>query len=356
MEAWSVVFFLLGLLLLLGGAELLVRGSSRLAAALGISPLIIGLTVVAFGTSSPELAVSMRGAWTGHADLSVGNVLGSNIFNVLFILGLSALIVPLKVDQRLVRIDVPLMTGASLLLLVMAWDGRLGRLEGGILSSGLLAYIAFAVWQSRRESKKVKAEYAQQFGPPPPTASGALLQIAVAAVGLLLLLVGAQWLLDGSIRIARWAGLSELTIGLTIIAAGTSLPEVATSLIAALRGERDIAVGNVVGSNLFNLLGVLGPTAVLAPGGLQVAPSALLLDLPFVVATALVCTPIFLTAWQIDRWEGGALLLLYLAYVAALLASDGDASNLGYVRYLLIAAPALLAGASLAPSVRARRR
>jgi cation:H+ antiporter len=316
--------FIVGLVLLVIGAELLVRGASRLAAAVGISPLVIGLTVVAFGTSAPELAVSIQSAWQGQADIAIGNVVGSNIANVLFILGISALITPLVVASQLVRIDVPIMIGASILLYVMSWDGYLGFGEGALLFAGIVVYTGWLVLQSRSESKQVAAEFAAEFGDQQydkaqtTTALGLLLNLGLVVVGLILLVVGAQWLVDGAVTLARWFGVGELIIGLTVIAVGTSLPEVATSVIAALRGERDIAVGNVVGSNISNILAVLGMTALVAPQGIPVSPAALAFDLPVMVAVAVVCLPIFYVRSSITRWEGLLLFCYYAAYLAYL--------------------------------------
>jgi cation:H+ antiporter len=312
-----VLMLLAGLVLLLGGAELLVRGSSRLAIGLGISPLVVGLTVVAFGTSSPELAVSVRAALAGGgaADIAVGNVVGSNIANVLLILGVSAVIAPLAVSRQLVRLDVPIMVGVSVLLLWMARDGGLGRLEGALLFSGVIAYTAFAIVQSRRETAaKGHAE------PIPEELRGRRLaaDAVLVIVGLALLVLGARWLVDSAVTLATLLGVSELIIGLTVVAVGTSLPELATSALAAWRGERDIAVGNVVGSNTFNILSVLGASALVAPAGIAVSAQARAFDLPVMLAAAVLCVPIFFTGLRIARPEGALFLLFYGAYVAYL--------------------------------------
>jgi cation:H+ antiporter len=320
MDLITLVLFVIGLGLLIAGAELLVRGASKLAAAVGISPLVIGLTVVAFGTSSPELAVSTQSAFSGQADIALGNVVGSNIFNVLFILGISAIIAPLVVAQQLVRLDVPLMIGVSALLLVLGLDGSINRLDGALLFAGMLSYTAFAIRQSRRESKQVQAEYEQEYGSTEkPGGLQILLQLVFVAAGLALLVVGSNWLVDGAVAIAQSFGVSELVIGLTIIAAGTSLPEVATSILAAIRGERDIAVGNVVGSNIFNILAVLGLSSLVAPDGINVAQSAITFDIPIMIAVALACLPIFFTGFTIARWEGFLFLGYYIAYTLFLI-------------------------------------
>lgn len=315
------IFLLLsgGLLSLVVGAEALVRGASRLAAALGISPLVIGLTVVAFGTSSPELAISLQSTFIGQADIAVGNVVGSNIFNMLVIIGLSAIITPLVVHQQLVRLDVPLLIGVSLLTWWMVANGVMSRWEGVILFVGLVAYLVFLVRQSRRESVEVQEEYKAEYG------DGRLqdwrlwlLNLGLVGIGLALLVVGSNWLVEGAVRLARLFGLSELIIGLTIVAAGTSLPEVATSVLAAIRGERDIAVGNAVGSSIFNLMAVLALTAVFAPNGINVAAAAINFDIPVMTAVAIASLPIFFTGNLIARWEGFIFLAYYVAYTAYL--------------------------------------
>lgn len=315
MNTFTLILFVVGLALLIGGAEVLVRGATRLAAAVGISPLVIGLTVVAFGTSSPELAVTIQSAWTGQSELALGNIVGSNICNVLLILGFSALITPLMVAQKLIRLDVPLMIGLSFLILFLGWDGQIGRLDGALLFVGIIIYTVWSIQQSRKESRQVREEYAQEFSTGCRESGGYLFIRVVQIVGgLVMLTVGSGWLVDGAIALARTWGVSELIIGLTIIAVGTSLPELAASVVASLRGERDIAVGNVVGSNIFNLLSVLGLTSLVSPNGVQVPPAALAFDIPVMIATAVACLPIFLNGHKIARWEGGLLFGYYLAY------------------------------------------
>lgn len=317
------LMFLAGLVALVAGADLLVRGASRLALSFGISPLVVGLTIVAFGTSAPEMAVSAGAVLNGQTGLAMGNVVGSNIFNVLFILGLSALIIPLVVHVQLIRQEVPIMIGASLLVLVLALDGTLGLFDGALLFGLLLAYTGFLVVQSRRASREAQAEFDAEIQPASPDAWDARLpvQLALIAAGLALLVLGSDWLVSAAVFFAQSLGVSDLVIGLTIVAAGTSMPEVATSIMAALKGERDIAVGNVVGSSTFNLLGCLGLSGVLAgllPGspGLTVAPSLLALDIWVMLAVALACLPIFLSGREIARWEGAVFLGYYVAYMA----------------------------------------
>lgn len=323
----TILLFILGLIALIVGAEALVRGASRLAALMGMSPLVIGLTVVAFGTSSPELAVSIKSALAGQANIAVGNVVGSNIFNVLFILGLSAMIVPLVVAQQLVRIDVPLMIAMTLVVHLFSFDSLISRHEGFFLLIALGVYITFLIIQSRREKAEIKNEYENEFGLPPARKTSWVVQVVLIVAGLGLLVLGSRWLVNSAVAFAQYLGVSELVIGLTIVAAGTSLPEVVTSTIAAIRGERDIAVGNVVGSNLFNILGVLGCGAVVAPEGLLVSAAVVRFDLPVMIIVSFACLPIFFTGGVISRVEGVFLLLYYAAYTLYLVlaASSHDA-------------------------------
>jgi len=326
----TIAWLIAGLVLLIAGAEALVRGSSRLAAAAGISPLVIGLTVVAFGTSSPELAVSTKAALAGQTDITVGNVVGSNIFNVLFILGLAALVTPLIVSQQLLRLDVPLMIAASLGFMALGADGTLGRLDGLLLFGVLVAYTVFLIFQSRREAKQVKDTYEAAFGVEQARSPLVwLANLGWAVGGLVLLVIGAAWLVDAAVVIARRLGLSELIVGLTIVAAGTSLPEVAASIVAGIRGERDIAVGNVIGSNLFNIMGVAGLSGLLAPEGVPVSTAALRFDIPVMIAAAVACLPIFFTGYCIARWEGALFLAYYIAYTLYLVLDAADHDGLG---------------------------
>jgi cation:H+ antiporter len=320
-------YFLAGAVFLVVGADVLVRGASRLASAFGISPLVIGLTVVAFGTSAPELAVSVRASLTGVSDIALGNVVGSNIFNILLILGLSALITPLVVARQIVRLELTLLIGCSLLLFVMGLDGRIGPGEGVLLVLGIIMYTIFVVRLSVRESAEVRATEGQELEAHPPGKGQWLISSVQVFAGLALLIFGADWLVDSAVAIAKDFGLSELIIGLTIVAAGTSLPEVATSIIAGIRGERDIAVGNVVGSCLFNILAILGISSILAADGITVAPAAIRFDIPVMIAVSMACVPVFFTGYCIDRWEGALFLGYYLAYTIFLIfdAKDHDA-------------------------------
>jgi cation:H+ antiporter len=319
MDATTVVLLVAGLGLLVLGAEWLVKGASRLAAALGISPLVIGLTVVAYGTSSPEVAVSVKSALAGQPDLAVGNVVGSSIFNVLFVLGASAAIAPLLVSSRLVRLDVPIMIGTAFLTLLLAADGSIGRLDAALLFAGAVGYTAFQIRQSRKEPAAVQEEYGKEYGKEyGQRRTGTAANVVLVVAGLALLVLGSRWLVNGAVAFAQALGVSELVIGLTIVAAGTSLPEVATSLLAAIRGERDIAVGNVVGSNIFNVLAVLGLSGLVAPAGLPVSRALVTFDAPVMVAVAVACLPIFASGARIARWEGALFLFYYAAYTAYL--------------------------------------
>jgi cation:H+ antiporter len=318
----NLLLFIAGLAALVGGAELLVRGASRLAVSFGISPLVVGLTVVAFGTSSPEMAVSVQGALSGSTDIAIGNVVGSNLFNVLFILGLCAVIVPLTVASQIIRQEVPVMIGASLLLVALTLDGGLGRVESGVLFALLLGYTAFLVVQSRRShGQQIDADFERELGTQrsPSWDDRRWVQGLLIVAGLALLVIGSEWLVTAAVAFARLLGLSELIIGLTIVAAGTSAPEVAASLMALRKGEKDMAVGNVIGSNIFNILGVLGLAGLVAPMPLSIPASTVAFDLPAMVAVAIACLPVFFSGRRIGRWEGIMFLGYYAAYVTYLI-------------------------------------
>jgi cation:H+ antiporter len=342
MDFLTFVWLVVGLVCLVIGAEWLVRGASSLAARLGIAPIIIGLTVVAFGTSAPEMAVSVNGALTGSADVALGNVVGSNTFNILFILGLSAAVSGLTINQRLLRFDIPILIVVSVISYGLAWNGLVGRLEGVLLFVGIIAYTAWLIWQSRKdaptESAEVKEEYEQAARKAEGSAltKSAAVQIGLVIAGLALLVLGSRLLVDSAIEIASALGVSELVIGLTIVAAGTSLPELATSVLAAIRGQRDIAVGNVVGSNIFNLLAVLGASAVVSDSGIAVNEEALNLDIPVMLAATVVLIPICWNGFAIKKWEGALLTVFYAAYVAYLILQAGDDGVPEFYRTMLL--------------------
>jgi cation:H+ antiporter len=309
------VFFLLagGFILLYGGAEALVRGGSGLARRAGLTPLVVGLTIVAFGTSSPELAVSIRAALRGGGDMAVGNVLGSNIANIGLILGIAALIRPVRVNLRILRIDAPIVLGISLLLILMLHDASIGRFGGAVLATGLVVYVAFSIRQARAEVAAETFEAAIPRG-----AEKWIGNLALAIGGLAVLIAGATLFVRGAVILAHQAGISEAVVGLTIVALGTSLPELATSVIAAMRGKGDIAVGSIVGSNIFNVLGILGVTALIAPiGAAGIGP----VDKLVFLAAALVILPFMRSEFTVSRIEGGALLLGYFGYIIYLLAA-----------------------------------
>lgn len=312
MDLLVLVLFILGFVLLVGGANLLVEGASSLARLLGVSPLIVGLTVVAFGTSAPELAVSVQSSLQGQTDLAIGNVVGSNILNILLVLGVAAIITPISVHERVVKLEVPIMIAVSVLLLVLSFDGMLSRLDGALLFSGILLYILFTIkTQHKVEVSESEQESSSGF-------VGIILQLLFIIIGLGLLVLGSQWLVNGAVVIAELFGLSKLVIGLTIISIGTSLPELATVVVASLKKQEDLVVGNVVGSNLFNILLVLGATSLVAPNGIVVSETAIGFDMPIMIAVAFLCLPILFNG-KIQRWEGGLFLGLYVAYTTYLL-------------------------------------
>ncbi|WP_255728162.1 MULTISPECIES: calcium/sodium antiporter [unclassified Nesterenkonia] len=329
----TLLLLLGGFVLLVGGGEALVRGAASLGRTVGLSSLIIGLTVVSFATSAPELAVSTGAALSGSPGLAVGNVVGSNIANILFVMGLTAIFGALFVKIQLIKADIPIMIGLSVLALLMALDGGYSLLDGIVLLGLLLAYLVVTLVMARRQTRREAREEAERLDVDTVLAGGSvrltkglrtsklravLIDVLLVLGGVALLVVGAQMLVTASTTIAMVLGVSDLIIGLTIVAIGTSLPELATSIIAALRGERDMAVGNLVGSNIFNIGAVLGITAIIAPDGVEVASAAVNFDLPVMIAVALVLLPLAFTAQAIGRWEGLVLVALYSAYVVYL--------------------------------------
>ncbi|MEJ5253404.1 MAG: calcium/sodium antiporter [Chthonomonadetes bacterium] len=317
-----------GLVLLLLGGEWLVRGASRLALSLGVSRVIIGLSLVAFGTSAPEMAVSVLSSYRGQSGIAVGNVVGSNIVNVLLILGLSAVVAPLAVSKRIIRIEVPFMIACSLLFLALGYDGLLSRLDGFILVAIFLSYMAWMMHTAKKESD-IEKDLPVGDTAAPPSALGYLYLAGLVVAGLAGLVLGSNWLVEGAVALARTMGVSEVIIGLTIVAVGTSLPEMATSVIASIRGEREISVGNVIGSNIFNILSILGFSTVVAPAGLEVPSAVVRFDALVMIAVSLACLPIFFNDFEIKRWEGGLFVAYYIFYVGYLIlyASQHDALN-----------------------------
>ena len=300
-----------GLVVLVVGGELIVRAASRLALSLGLSPIVVGLTVVAFGTSSPELAVSLGAVASGSPDVAIGNAVGSNIYNVLLILGVAALLRPLLVQRRLVRFDVPLVIIVSLLLWVLVIDGRLSTIDGAVLAGALIVYVAITVRVGRLD-RRVEHDGDDEAAPLVEPSSRRGRDAALFGLGLAALVLGSQTLVAGASSMARAMGVSELIIGLTVVAIGTSLPELVTSATASLRGHRELAVGNVMGSNLFNILGILGIVALVSPDGVPVAERVRTFDIPVMTAVAVACLPLLFTGFELRRWEG----LLFVAYGA----------------------------------------
>ena len=317
-------WFGLGLLFLVLGGEVLVRGASGIARRFGVTPLVIGLTVVAFGTSAPEFVIGLAATLDGNHAIAVGNVVGSNIFNVLAVLGVCALVRPLVVAQQLVFRDVPLMIAASVLVLFFGFDGRITIFEGAVLVLGLIWFCWDSVRASRRESPLIKQEYETAVPGGMAPRRGVWLEVAFVFVSLVLLVLGARWLVAASVAMARSLGVDETIIALTIVSAGTSLPEVATSLVATLRGERDIAVGNVVGSSIFNLLGILGVSALASGSGLVVPPAVEAFDLPVMTGVAIACLPLMARGHRIPRWQGALFLAYYAAYVLYLVLEEKE--------------------------------
>lgn len=306
-------YLVLALLLLFAGAEGLVRGSASLALRAGLSRLMVGLTIVAFGTSSPELVVSVEAALSQQGDIAVGNVVGSNIFNIAVILGITALVCPIPVHRQVIRIDAPVALGIAVLLLLLLRDQMLGWGEGILLLAGILAYTWMNVWLARREHG---ADTAVPADVPVATHSRHWgMDVALVAGGLGVLVLGSRLLVEHAVALAQGFGISEAVIGLTIVAAGTSMPELATSLVAAVRRQSDIAIGNVVGSNIFNILGILGVASAVSPIG---APGISMLDYATMIIFSVLLIPLLYTGRVLHRLEGGVLLALYGLYLFAL--------------------------------------
>lgn len=318
-----VVVFLAGLAVILLGAEMLLRGASRLAAMLRISPILIGLTVVSVGTSTPELAVGITAVNEGKGPLAIGNIAGTNIVNILLILGLSAWMRPLPTRSLSVRLDVPVMIASAVALVAMAADGVLSRAEGVLLVLAACAYTAVLVRLSRQESPALQREFAHEFGQQAVQAGhGAftgLRHVALLLAGMGITVLGAQWLVDGASDIARSFGVSDAFIGLTIVAIGTSAPELVTTLLATWRNDRDIAIGNLIGSSIYNILVIMGLTMLAAPGGVDVSREVLWIDLPLAAVVAIVCLPVFRSERMVSRREGACFVFAYVAYLGSLL-------------------------------------
>jgi len=328
----TLLLFVLGLVGLIFGAELFLKAVDRFGLKWGVSPMVMGLTVVAFATGAPELAISLKAAMNDSADLVLGNIIGSNIANILLILGISGLITPLHIKQRIVRIDVPIVIAMSIGLYVLALDGVLTPMDGGILLLGLLAYSIFTFLQVRKNKVDISELYEQEEEV--QLASGAWFyakNVGILLVGLALIVQGANWMVGSAVTIAQLLGMSELVVGLTIVSIGTSLPEVATSMSAARKGNADIAVANVLGSNIYNVLLTLGLTIVVAPGVLEVSRNALILDMPFMIAVAVGCVPIFLAGFDLNRKDAFLFLFYYAAYLIYLVLEATGSEYLGWI-------------------------
>lgn len=299
-----------GFALLVGGADGLVRGAASLALRLGLTPMVVGLTVVAIGTSAPEVVVTARAALAGQGDVAVGNVVGSNICNIGLILGLTALLYPVKVGFQLVKIDLPVLLAVTFAGIWVLHDGVVTRLEGFLLTIGAVGYVAGSVWLARRVgTPEVEAEYTASM---PPRRGSVGRDVLWIVGGLVLLVAGSHLLVNGAVVLAGALGVSEAIVGLTVVAIGTSLPELATSLVAAWKKEPDIAIGNVVGSNIFNLLGVLGLGGALAAIS---APGLSRIDVGAMLLMAVALLPLAWTGWKLHRWEGGVLLGAFAVYL-----------------------------------------
>lgn len=311
----SIVYLIVGLVLLYFGAEFLVKGSANLATKMGVSALVVGLTVVAFGTSAPELVVSIKSGLAGKGDLAVGNVVGSNIFNIALILGLTALVRPVKVHLNVLKIDTPIMVGCSILLLIFLLDSGISRFEGIVLTLGVIVYTTttiFFAWKSG----ETKIDYPfEQITPIPEKKHNPIFDVILTIIGMGLLVFGSKFFVDGAIDIARFLGVSEAIIGLTIVAGGTSLPELATSILAAVKKESDIAIGNIVGSNIFNILAILGISSLITP---MRAPGIDQISICFMLGVSVLLLPFMRTGFVLNRLEGAIFLLLYGGYMVYL--------------------------------------
>lgn len=307
-----IVYLLVGLVLLYFGAEFLVKGSANLAMKMGVSALVVGLTVVAFGTSAPELVVSIKAGLAGKGDLAVGNVIGSNIFNIALILGITATVRPVKVHLNVLRVDTPIMVACSILLMLFLMDTSISRIEGTILTLGILVYTSLTIIVARKSGENKIDFPVEQITPTPEKKMNPLVDILLTILGLGLLVFGSRFFVDGAIDIARIMGVSEAIIGLTIVAGGTSLPELATSVIAAIKKESDIAIGNIVGSNIFNILAILGISSVITP---LHAPGVDRISIYFMLGIAVLLLPFMRTGFKLTRLEGLIFLAIYGGYM-----------------------------------------
>lgn len=304
------IYLIIGLGLLYVGAQTLIRGGAALALRLGLSSLAVGLTVIAYGTSSPEMVVSAQATLSGNGAISLGNVIGSNICNILLILGLAAAIAPVSAHVQVIRREIPIMIAASVLVMGLLWDGALGRLDGALLLAAVIAYTFLTLRDARRaHAASVEKEFKDEMPATRGLGAGAAAGLVVLGLGILIL--GSHLFVDGAVRLAQGWGISQAVIGLTIVAVGTSLPELATSVVASLKGDSDVAVGNVVGSNIFNLLGILGVAALLHPlDGTDISR----IDLGVMLAAAVLLLPLAQVRGKVGRAEGILMLATYAGY------------------------------------------
>lgn len=312
---WVAIVF--GLALLIVGAELIVRFGSRLAGRLGIPPLVIGLTIVSIGTSAPELAVGVDSALAGEGSLAIGNIAGTNLVNLLLILGLSALLRPLPLTLQTLRLDLPAMGAVAVLLLAICVDGVLSTFEGVILLGVAVAYTVGLIRAARREGPEVVAEFAHEFEAPARGRRSIVIPVILLLVGIGIVILGAEWLVDGAVRLAEGAGISSAVIGLTVVAIGTSAPELVTAVVSTIRGDRDIAIGNLIGSSTYNLTFILGASVLAAP--IDVEPTLVLVDLPVMIGATFLVGALMLSGRALSRVEGGVMVGAYGVYLASLL-------------------------------------
>ncbi len=326
MPAW--LSLILGLAALLVGAELVVRFGSSIAQRLGIPPIVVGLTIVSIGTSAPELAVGIEAISDDAGSLAVGNIAGTNVVNLLLILGLAAVMRPVLLARQTLVLDLPAMVGASVLLLALAWDGSLSVLDGVVLFAGALVYTGLLLWNTRRERMLGRAsalleEFAAETDDVPDVMEPAFWPVTWRLGGLIaalmIIVLGADWLVTGAVEIAQAFGVSDAFIGLTVVAIGTSAPELVTTIVSTLRGERDIAIGNLIGSSTYNLTLVLGASLFFADGQVALDPELVMVDIPIMVLVALVCIPVFLTGRRITRTEGVVFIGAYAVFLGYLI-------------------------------------
>ncbi|MEW6349909.1 MAG: calcium/sodium antiporter [Thermodesulfobacteriota bacterium] len=354
-------YLVIGLAAVMIGAEILVRGASGLARSVGISPLVIGLTVVAYGTSCPEFGVSIAAGLAGLDHAALGNVVGSNIVNILLVLGITAVLTPLSASRQMCLFDVPVMIGASILLLVLGWDGVVSVWDGLILLACLVVYTLVALWRGRGRQEPPAESLPANDGAAPSKRiwDDWRFRVGLVIVGLILLVLGSRWMVDSAVDLARRIGVSDLVIGLTVLAVGTSLAELAVSAVAAVRKQADMSLGNVVGSNIVNICGVLGLAAVVSPSGIAVPPEALRLDIPLMIAVAVAALPVVMTDGMVSRREGAVLVGYYAIYTAYLLMNGAQSPWLTVFRTALFIAIIVtglaLVGASFRQLIAPRR-